>query len=118
VIGSARYSLRERPLEPKLEPLMSDPSDPPRVEPTEPPELTPLPPPESRVVSVPVEVPPPLLAWDVPVLLPPALLPPPPPPPPLLVAVPLQLLLPPDEPCDWAEAGTLKSHIGTSRASA
>jgi hypothetical protein len=94
VIGSARYSPRERPLEPELEPLMSDPSDPPRVEPTEPPELTPPPPPESRVVAVPVDVPPPLLAWDVPVL------PPPPPPPLLLVAVPLLLLLPPDDPCD------------------
>jgi hypothetical protein len=85
------------------------------VEPTEPlletPPLLPLLPPESRDTAVPDDDPPPLPAWDVPVLLLP-----PPPPPPLLDAPPPLLLLPPDDPCDCAAAGTLSNQIGTSRA--
>ena len=86
------------------------------MEPTAPPLDTPpllvlpLLPPESRDTAVPDDDPPPLPAWDVPVLLLP------PPPPLLLVAPPPLLLLPPDDPCDCAAAGTLSNHIGTSRA--
>jgi len=91
---------------------MSVPSELPRVEPTAPlldtPPLLPPLPPESRDTAVPDDDPPPLPAWDVPVL--------PPPPPLLLVAPPPLLLLPPEEPCDCAAAGTLSNHIGTSSA--